>query len=262
MYGAIIGDIAGSIFEYSQIKEISNIECKKLLPQNGFFSDDTILTIAIADAIMHGKDYEKFLRMYGNRYLKYKPNFAPYFNTSFSPGFIRWLKENNEGTSIGNGAMMRISPVGEAFKTQEEVLENVLAATRPSHNSKEALYCSGTIALIGFYAKQGLSKSDIIQKLNLHIKEPKIEKFNATCHETMDVCLYSLFTSTSFEESIKKAISFGGDTDTNACIVGGMAEQLYGLDANLKKEVINRIPEEFIAVLNNFERFIDSEYER
>ena len=262
MYGAIIGDIAGSIYEYSQIKEISNIECKKIIPENGFFSDDTILTIAIADAIVHDKNYEKYLRMYGNTYLKYKPDFAPYFKTSFSPGFIKWLNTNNEGTSIGNGAMMRVSPVGEAFQNKEEVLKNVIAATKPSHNSKEALYCSGIIALIGFYAKQGLSKSDIIQKLDLHIKEPKIEKFNSTCHETMDVCLYSLFTSNSFEESIIKVISFGGDTDTNACIVGGMAEQLYGIDLYLKETVINKIPKEFVEVINSFERFIDSEYER
>lgn len=262
MYGAIIGDIAGSIFEYSQIKKVSNIECKEIIPENGFYSDDTILTVAIADAIMHSKDYDKYLRMYGNRYLNYKPNFSPYFKTSFSPGFIKWINNSTDGTSIGNGAMMRISPIGEAFKTKNEVLKNVTAATQPSHNSKEAIYCAGIIALIGFYAKQGLSKTQILRTLNLQIKEPKIEKFNSTCHETLNVCLFSAFTSNSFEESIKKVISYGGDTDTNACIVGGMAEQLYGLDSTLKKEVRDKIPEEFIKIIDSFERFIDNEHER
>ena len=262
MYGAIIGDIAGSIFEYSQIKNVSNIECKEIIPENGFYSDDTILTVAIADAIMHGKNYEKYLKLYGKKYENYKPEYKPYFKASFSPGFIKWVNSDFEGTSIGNGAMMRISPIGEAFKTKNEVLKNVMAATQPSHNSKEAIYCAGIVALIGFYAKKGLNKTQIINELNLNIKEPKIEKFNSTCHETLDVCLYSTFTSSTFEESIKKAISYGGDTDTNACIVGGMAEQLYGLDSNLKKEVRNKIPEEFINIIDSFERFIDNEYER
>lgn len=233
-----------------------------MIPQNGFFSDDTILTIAIANAIMHNNDYEKYIRKYGNEYLEYKPNFKPYFATSFSPEFIKWLKNSNEGTSIGNGAMMRISPIGEAFKTKNEVIENVKAATKPSHNSKEALYCSGIIALIGFYAKKGLSKENIIKNLNLQIKEPKIKKFNSTCYETLDVCLYSLFSSSNFEESIKKVISYGGDTDTNACIVGGMAEQLYGISSDLKKMAAQKLPNEFNDVINNFERFIEGEYQR
>ena len=92
MWGAIIGDLAGSIYEYEQIKGIKKVNCSEIIPQNAFFSDDTILTIAVLDAIQHDKDYEKYLRLYGNKYALYKPNFEPYFKTSFAPGFIKWLK--------------------------------------------------------------------------------------------------------------------------------------------------------------------------
>lgn len=262
MYGAIIGDLAGSIYEYSQIKKVSRIECESIIPQDGFFSDDTILSIAIADAIIHNCEYEKYLRMYGKRFIDYKPDFKPYFRTSFSPGFIKWIGSDGEGRSIGNGAMMRISPVGEAFNSRRSVLTNVMKATKPSHNSKEALYCSGIIALIIFYAKKGLSKEAIIKKLDLTIKEPHIERFNSTCSETIDLCLYSLFNSNSFEESIISAISYGGDTDTNACIVGSMAEHLYGIDGELKEKAKRKLPSEFVQVINDFEKYIDNDMER
>lgn len=96
MYGAIIGDIAGSIYEYNQIKQITNIKINQIIPKNGFFSDDTILTIAILDAIVNDKDYEKYLKKYGNKFKNYKPNFLPYFKSSFSPGFIKWLDGNTD----------------------------------------------------------------------------------------------------------------------------------------------------------------------
>ncbi len=171
----------------------------------------------------------------------------------FSPNFAKWLYSNETGTSNGNGAMMRISPVGFLFDSEEEVIENARLATIPSHNSPEAIDSAKTIALIIYYARKGLSKDEIIEKLKLTIKKPTINKFNYTCLATIDLCLYSLFTSNSFEESIIKAISFGGDTDTNACIVGGMAEAMFGIDKKLKEEALKKLPDEFINVLNRCE---------
>ena len=84
MYGAIIGDLAGSIYEYDQIKGVKPVVVDKLIEENSFFSDDTILTIAIADAIANGRDYEKYLKYYVKKYAKYRPDFEPYFKTSFS----------------------------------------------------------------------------------------------------------------------------------------------------------------------------------
>ena len=79
MWGAVIGDLAGSIYEYEQIKGVKKVESKEIIPDNAFYSDDTILTIAVLDAIMHDKDYEKYLKLYGNKYSTFKPNIEPYF---------------------------------------------------------------------------------------------------------------------------------------------------------------------------------------
>jgi len=250
MWGAIIGDLAGSIYEYEQIKGVKEVNVNEIIPQNAFFSDDTILTIAILDAIQHDKDYEKYLRLYGNKYVMYKPNFEPYFKTSFAPGFIKWLKNEREGNSIGNGALMRVSPVGYMFDSEDEVRRNSRLATIPSHNSNEAILAAETIALIIFYARKGFSKKDIINKLNINLEYKPFESFNSTCSQTIDNCLYAMFTSNSFEESINKVISYGGDTDTNACIVGSMAEAMFGIDADLIDKARRKIPKEFSLILD------------
>jgi len=250
MLGAIIGDLAGSIYEFGQVKEVNKIEVNNLIEDNAFISDDTILTMAIADAIINKKDYGKNLKEYAKKYNEI-PKDIPYFKTMFSPGFMKWVEGDYQGESAGNGAMMRISPVGFLFNSEEEVIKNAELATVPSHNNEDAIDCAKKISLITFYSRNGLSKQEIIDRLNLEIREPNIEKFNYTCRDTIDVCLYSLFNSNSFEESIKLAISFGGDTDTNACIVGGMAEAMYGIDEELKEKAISKLPEEFIEILDS-----------
>ena len=132
--------------------------------------------------------------------------------------------------------MMRVSPVGYLFNTEEDVIKNSYLATTPSHNSKDAINAAQIIALIIFYARNGMTKQDIINKLNLKIVKPNLNKFNYTCSDTIDLCLYSFFNSNSFEDSIRLAISFGGDTDTNACIVGSMAEAMFGISKELKEK--------------------------
>ena len=250
MWGAIIGDLAGSIYEYEQVKGVQTVKTTEIIPEKAFFSDDTILTVAILDAINHDKDYEKYLREYGNKYVTYKPNVTPYFKTAFSPGFIKWLNKEKEGNSTGNGAMMRISPIGYMFNTEEAVKKNARLATIPSHNSEEAIKCSETIALIIYYARKGLKKEDIINKLNIKLQYKPFESFNSTCSQTIDNCLYAVFTSNSFEQSITRVISYGGDTDTNACIVGSMAEALYDIDPELISKARHKIPQEFNEVLD------------
>lgn len=249
MLGAIIGDLAGSIYEYDQIKNHKSIQINNIIEDNAFISDDTILTMAIADAIINKKDYGATLKDYALEYQSHLPQHKPYFKTVFSPGFIKWAKSDQQGTSTGNGAMMRISPVGYLFDAEEDVIKNSYLATIPSHNTPEATECARTIALIIFYTRNGYSKQDIIKKLNLNIRKPEIDGFNYTCSGTIDLCLYSLFNSNSFEDSIKLAISFGGDTDTNACIVGSMAEAMYGIDDALKEKAVSYLPNEFKNIL-------------
>ena len=196
MWGSVIGDLAGSIYEFSQVKGISPVVVKDIIPSNSFYSDDTILTIAVMDAILNDGDYEKYIREYGKRYIDYRPDVSSYFKTSFSPGFIKWLKSNEKGFSTGNGAMMRIAPVGFLFNDLDTVREESVKAVSCSHNSSEAINCSKIISSIIYLARCGHSKEEIIDLLDLDIKYVPFSKFNTTCNDTIGNCLYALFTST------------------------------------------------------------------
>lgn len=249
MLGAIIGDLAGSIYEYEQTKKVQPIKVKNIIEDEAFFSDDTILTIAVLDAILNKKDYAQTLKDYAKNFIYKIPKNTPYFETMFSPNFANWVFGKNEGQSSGNGAMMRISPVGYLFNTEKEVIKQATLATKSSHNTKEAIKSAKIVALIIFYARQGFKKQEIIKKLDLKIFKPVVKEFNYTCDNTVDICVYSLFNSNSFEESLKLAISFGGDTDTNACIVGSMAEAMFGISEQLKQKAFLKIPTEFVNLL-------------
>ena len=148
MLGAIIGDLAGSIYEFGQIKRITPIKVKNIIEDESFISDDTILTIAIADAIIHNASYEEKLEEYAVKYENKVPKNIPYFKKMFSPGFTKWAKGNTQGKSCGNGAMMRISPVGFLFDNEEDVITQSYLATIPSHNTTEAIECAKLVSLI------------------------------------------------------------------------------------------------------------------
>ena len=250
MYGSIYGDLAGSIYEFEQLKEIKSIDNGGYLSDKSFFSDDTILTIAICDAIKNDKDYDKYLRKYISDYREYKPDFHPYFRSSFSPNLIKWAKSDLEGHSQGNGAMMRISPVGFLFDREEDVIENSKLATIPSHNSEEAIDSATKIALVIFYLRKGYSKEEVFNMLDINVKYTPFKKFNTTCKETIDNCLYAFYYSNSFIDAMQKTLLMGGDTDTNCAIVGGMAEACYGMDNSLIQDVNKKIPTKFVKVLN------------
>ena len=250
MYGAIVGDLAGSIYEYEQLKKVHRVQMRNLIEDNAFYSDDTILTIAILDAILNNKDYDYYLRKYIQEYSEYKPDFNPYFKSSFSPNLIKWSKSNVVGISHGNGAMMRIPPVGYMFDSEIDVIENARLATIPSHNSKEAIDSATTVALIIYYFRQGYTKDEIFKMLNIDIEYIPFTKFNTTCEETIGNCLYALYNSNSFEEAIRKTLLMGGDTDTNCAIVGSMAEAMYGIDSELIEQVNEKIPENFVKILS------------
>ena len=105
MFGAIIGDLAGSIYEYDQLKEIKPVVMKQIIENKSFYSDDTILTVAILDAILNNRDYGYYLKKYILEYENYKPDFKPYFKTPFSLGTMKWAKSDTIGESFGNGAI-------------------------------------------------------------------------------------------------------------------------------------------------------------
>lgn len=249
MLGAIYGDMAGSIYEFQELREIKSINPDKLITEESFYSDDTIETIAVIDAILNNKDYGETLREYILKYENYKPKFKPYFKTIFSPRTIKWAKGIEKDDSIGNGAMMRVSPIGYLFNSEDEVIENVRLVTIPSHNSNEAISSATIIALMIYYFRNGLSKEEVYKKLNLRVKYEPFTKFNAICSETLGNCLYVIYNSSSFEDAIRKTLLMGGDTDTNCCIVGSVIEALYGMDDEEKEGVISKLPDEHIKIL-------------
>ena len=128
--------------------------------------------------------------------------------------------------------------------------EMIKLATIPSHNSKEAIESATLVARIIYYFRNGYTKEEVYKILNIDIKYIPFTKFNTTCEETIDNCLYILYNSNSFEDAIYKALLMGGDTDTNATIVGSMAEALYGIDDSLIEKVNNKIPDNFVKVLS------------
>ncbi len=249
MYGAIIGDLAGSIYEYDQTKEIKSVSTKKLIDSRSFYSDDTILTIAILDAIINQKDYEKTIREYIERYKDYKPDFQPYFKSGFSPRLLKWSEGNIEGISKGNGALMRISPVGYMFDSEIEVRENAREATIPTHNSEEAIDAATTVALMIYYFRKGYSKSEVSKILSISPSYHAFSKLNKSCSETLPNCIYAIAHSFSFNEAIERTLWMGGDTDTNCAIVGSIAEAIYGVDQSLIEQANQKIPDEFVKVL-------------
>lgn len=254
MLGAIYGDKAGSIYEYGQLKEINPINPKKLILPQSFYSDDTIETIAIMDAILNGKDYGETLKEYILKYENYKPIFSPYFKTSFSPNTIKWAKGFGKSNSKGNGALMRISPVGFLFDKKDEVIYNAKLATIPSHDSTEAIKSATIIALMIYYFKKNLDKDEVYDKLKLPHKYVPFNRFNTTCSQTLGNCLYAIYYSSSFEDAIRRTLLMGGDTDTNCCIVGSVSEAIYGLDEKQIFEAKKDLPLEFNKVLKKIYR--------
>lgn len=269
MWGSIIGDIAGSIYEYDQTKGVHPVEVDKIIDDNAFFSDDTILTVAVADAIVNGDDiYSKYIKQYGNEYRNYLPKFQPYFKTIFSPGFMKYLDGESDMKSEGNGALMRISPVGYLFNRPSEVASEAIWATGITHDNTVAKSDAMLVALLTYFFRQGCTKEQAIAEIKklenkgysfrpIDLKYKSFETFNKTCSETMDNVLYALFTSKDYEDAIRTVISFGGDTDTNACIVGGMAEALYGVPKDLVEQAKERVPKQFVKVIDSAYSMMD-----
>ncbi len=265
MYGAIIGDLAGSIYEYLEYnnskKGVIKLKTRKLIlnkpdliDDKSFYSDDTILTMAILESILDRKSYITKLKEYTFKYMCLVPKDIPYFKYMFSPNFIRWCEGKDKGNSRGNGAAMRISPVGYLFNDEKRIINEVKKVTIPSHGSAEAFNGAEAVALTIYMARKHINP-DVIKEyivnrygfdLNYNFDElMSTNTFTCLCEETVKQALYILFSSSSFEEAVRKSVAIGGDTDTTACITGSMAEALYGIPNDLINQANEHLPEEF-----------------
>ncbi len=249
MLGAIVGDIVGSVYEFK------NIKTKKfrLFKKGCFFTDDTVLTVALAEAILTGQDYTTLMREYHRRYP----------NRGYGYRFNIWAENESMGpyNSWGNGSAMRISPVGFAFDTIEEVLDNAKKYSEITHNHPEGIKGAQSTASAIFLARKGVSKREIKKfiednfgyDLSKSLEEirPHYE-FNESCQETVPQAIISFLESTNFEDAIRNAISLGGDSDTLACITGGIAEAYYGLPENIGKKSMEYLDEFLIKTILEF----------
>lgn len=225
MLGAIAGDIIGSIYEVVPMKR----KDFKLFSFGSHFSDDTVLTYAVAKSLLTGTSYT------GN----FKKCFWRYPLAGFGQRFTCWAMSNRkEGyNSWGNGAAMRVSPIAWAYNNLEDVLKEAERCTAATHNHPEGIKGGQATAAAIFLARQGKTKVEIqayIEQnfhydLNRTIDEIRPNyKFEVSCQKSVPEAIIAFLESTDFEDAIRNAVSLGGDSDTIACITGSIAEAFYG----------------------------------
>jgi ADP-ribosylglycohydrolase len=250
MLGAIAGDIIGSAWEGSGDKRYDF----PLFDKASRFTDDTVMTVAIAHALLDDRDYAAVMREYGHRY-----PFAGY-----GMHFARWLRDPEMGPygSYGNGAAMRVSPVGYAGQSVEGVLAEAARSAAPTHNHPEGLKGAQATALAVFLARIGGDKDEIAAEIasrfgyDLGRSVASIRPGYApdvTAQGSVPESITCFLEAGSFEAAVRNAVSLGGDTDTMACIAGAIAEAHFGgLPEAIEREVRQRLPAEFIQVIERF----------
>jgi ADP-ribosylglycohydrolase len=231
MLGAIAGDIIGSAYEFGKPAR----EGFALFTENSHFTDDSVLTVAVADCILHGLPYGATIRQYGLRYP----------NAGYGGRFRQWLisADTRPYNSFGNGSAMRVSPVGFAFDSLERVESEAKMSAEVTHNHREGIKGAQAVAVAIFLARQGAGKDDILKcvceryhydsekyRFNLRRKLADISCEWGTfesCQDTVPPALIIFRECESYEDCIRKAVRLGGDADTLACIAGGIAQAFY-----------------------------------
>jgi ADP-ribosylglycohydrolase len=225
MLGAIAGDIIGSIYEVVPMKR----KDFKLFPFGSHFSDDTVLTYAVAKSILTGTNYAN----------NFKKCFWRYPLAGFGQRFTCWAMSNRkEGyNSWGNGAAMRVSPIAWAYNDLDTVLKEAERCTVTTHNHPEGIKGGQATAAAIFLARNGKTKAEIRdyieQNFNYDLRRTLDEirpnyKFEVSCQKSVPEAIIAFLESTDFEDAIRNAVSLGGDSDTIACITGSIAEAFYG----------------------------------
>ena len=262
MIGAIIGDVVGSIYEtleynvkdkgrsYEERMEIMDNNTPLFL-HDSIVTDDSVLTIAVADAIKNNKDYADVLREYALREISEGRN-------RFGSGFISWVNSEGDGMSTGNGCAMRISPVGYLFNDLETVKEESRKVTSTSHNNPDCIKCAEAVAVSIYLLRNGMNKEDLKKYIedNYFSLDYDLEDlrhnyaFEVSTIKSVPQSIFCFIESNSFEDGIRKAISIGGDSDTIACIVGALSEAYYGVPDTLIKGLDDYLLDYMKPILN------------
>lgn len=250
MIGAIAGDIIGSIYEGNPIKTTDF----PLFHRYSHPTDDTVLTVALADSILNGKDYVLCLKEY----------FVRYPHVGYGSSFARWAMSLSSSpyNSWGNGSAMRVSPVGFAYDTLEEVLDRAARSADVTHNHPEGIKGAQATAAVVFLARTGKKKDEIkdyIEGTFGYDLSPRLDdirptyRFDVSCQGTVPPAIIAFLESSDFEDAVRKAVSLGGDADTLACITGGMAHAFYGdVPGHIKTTVFSLMDGHLARVTREF----------
>lgn len=258
MIGAIIGDIAGSRFEFNNYRK----KDFEIFHKNSFITDDSIMSLAVAKAVFeyktNGEDLEKAAIRYMQEYGK------PYPSCGFGGQFFFWIYGKNPKpyNSFGNGAAMRVSACAYAADSFEEAVSMSNAVTKVSHNHPEGIKGAEAVTAAIYLAKSGSSIKDIrnyitenYYPLNFTIDEIRSSyDFNETCQGTVPEAIEAFMESNSFEDAVRTAVSVGGDSDTLAAITCSIAEAYYGVPEQMYNKALTYIDERLMPLLIEFEK--------
>jgi ADP-ribosylglycohydrolase len=256
MLGAIIGDIVGSVYEWNNIKSTDF----PLFGEQSTFTDDTVMSLAVAQWLTEDKKHTfgrlvKTMLSWGRRYP----------DRGYGSRFNRWLMSTHPQPygSYGNGSAMRVSAVGFYAQTLDETLQLSEMSASVTHDHKEGIKGAQAIASAIFLAKTGKSKEEIKQYIvttfgyNLDRTCDEVRPFymfNETCQGSVPEAIIAFMDSTDFESAIRLAISLGGDSDTIACMAGGIAEAYYKeIPATMIEEALERLPDDALGIVKSID---------
>ena len=248
MIGAIAGDMIGSPYERYPMKKTD------FFVRVHGFTDDTVLTVAVASAILNGDDYADSIKAFA----------MEHYSLPYGRAFRRWMNawENKPYNSFGNGSAMRVSPVGFAFDSIEDVLHEAKRSAEVTHNHPEGVKGAQATALAIFLARQGAGKEIIRSEIagrftyNLNRSVDEIRPgytFDVTCQGFVPESIIAFLDSDSYEDAVKNAVSLGGDADTMACIAGGIAQAYYRkIPDTIVKRVLEKLPNDLSEITIRF----------
>lgn len=257
MLGAIIGDIAGSKYEWRNNKSKEF----EFLSQGSRFTDDTVMTLAVLDALLY-IEVNKTSDLFNATIKKMQEYGRKYPDAGYGGMFRKWLKDDDPKPygSWGNGSAMRISPVVYFAKNKVHLFELVDAITSTTHNSPEGIKGARALAWAIYLARIGAEKNLIKREIeaefyNLDFTIDGIRdnyKFDASCQGSVPQAIVAFLESENFEDSIRIAVSLGGDTDTIASMTGAISEQFYGIPFELQEKAVSFLNRDFIILLEKF----------
>ena len=264
MLGAILGDMVGSPFEFDR----NNHKSKDfpLLSEKSHVTDDTVMTIAVAVGLIAGQgdaqktfaEVQHEMQYWGRKYP----------DAGYGGMFGRWLwvEHPQPYGSFGNGSAMRVAAAGWLFDTLDKTLEMAKVTAEVTHNHPEGIKGAQATAAAIFLARTGHSKPEIRQYVeqtfgyDLSRTCDEIRPYYChveTCQQTVPEAIIAFLESNSFEDALRNAVSLGGDSDTLACITGGIAEAFYGMPSELQQETLKRLPEEMRAAYELFRQNLE-----